>query len=298
MIVLFIEIVCSLIPLICSVRTSPALILAKEAIGTSLFNKKFFVSTITQLILNLGTLVAFYFYLRGFVDYENILNSSNEKIEFNNSIFLDPKKKRLKRDIDKSNISLVIFEIMKFIFDSFNVDYIIKIKYDNIAKKINLDEVEVIKPEEFNRFDATNDENKKIGIERGYLKPAEFSLCYYDLSESKNQLIREPLQNSEEKDMSTTIRKMNTESGNFSDHSNIINKLEENGINQINKIEEKNDDKKKNKGNKADNSEEMDVEELNENEKNSDADRAVADGDNGGVGRTPGDRGRRHEGEG
>ena len=86
--ILFIEIVCSLIPLICSVRTSPALILAKEAIGTSLFNKKFFISTITQLILNLGALISFFFYLGKFVDYENILNSSGKDIVFISYMFI------------------------------------------------------------------------------------------------------------------------------------------------------------------------------------------------------------------
>lgn len=198
---------------------------------------------------------------------EKILNNSQEKTELNNSILLDPKKKKLKRDIDQENLSLVIFEIMKFINDSFNVDYIIKIKYDNIRKKINLDEVEVIQPEDFNKIGINSNETKKIGVECGYLKPSEFSLSYFDLSESKNQLMKEPLQNSEEKDMSTTIRKMNTESGNFSDNSNIMNKLEENGINHINKSEEKSNDKKKNKESRVDNSDDMDVEELNENEK-------------------------------
>ena len=198
---------------------------------------------------------------------EQILNNSQEKMELNNSIFLDPKKNKLRKDIDKSNISLVIFEIMKYINDSFNVDYIIKIKYDNIRKKINLDEVEVIKPEEFNKIGIFTNEIKKTGIESGYLKPSEFSMSYFDLSESKNQLLKEPLQNSEEKDMSTTIRKINTESGNFSDNSNIINKLGENDINHINKDEEKSGDKKKNKEGRDDNSEELEVEELNENEK-------------------------------
>ena len=197
---------------------------------------------------------------------EKILNNSQENLELNNSIFLDPKKNRLKRDIDKSNMSLVIYEIMKYINDSFNVDYIIKIKYDNITKRINLDEVEVFKPEDFNNFGINSNEIKKIGVEIGYLKPSEFSSSHFDLSESKNQLLKEPLQNLEEKDMSTTIRKINTESGNFSDNSNIINKLGENDINHINK-DEKSDDKKKNKEKKVDNSEEMDVEELNENEK-------------------------------
>ena len=197
---------------------------------------------------------------------EKILNNSQEEMDMNNSIFLDPKKKKLKKDLDKSNISLVIFEIMKYIIDSFRVDYIIKINYDNIRKRINLDDVEVIKPEDFNKIDININENKKIGVESGYLKPTEFSSSNFELNESKNQLLKEPLHNSEEKDMSTTVRKMNTESGNFSDNSNIINKLEENGINHINKAEEKSDDKK-NKENKEDYSEEMDVEELNENEK-------------------------------
>ena len=85
--VFFIEIVCSLIPLISSVQTEPALILAKEAIGTSLFNKKFFVSTITQLIVNLGTLFFFYNYLTRYVDCENILNSSGQDIVFVSYMF-------------------------------------------------------------------------------------------------------------------------------------------------------------------------------------------------------------------
>ena len=198
---------------------------------------------------------------------EKILNNSQERIELKNSIFLDPKKNKLKNDIDINNISLVIFEIMKCINDSFNIDYIIKIKYDNIRKKINLDEVEVIKPEDFNRIGINADEIKKIGVESGYLKPSEFSLSCFELSDSNNQLLKELPQNTDEKDMSTTIRKINTESGNFSDNSNIINKLGENDINHINKDEEKSDDNKKKKESKVDNSEEMDVEELNENEK-------------------------------
>ena len=170
---------------------------------------------------------------------ENILNNSQERIELKNSIFLDPKKNKLKKDIDINNISLVIFEIMKYINDSFNVDYIIKIQYDNIRKRINLDEVEVIRPEDFNSIGINTNEIKKIGVESGYLKPSEFSLSYFELSDSKNQLLKELPQNSDEKDMSTTIRKINTESGNFSDNSNIINKLGENDINHINKDEKR-----------------------------------------------------------
>ena len=86
--ILFIEIMCSLLPLICSIRTAPALVLAKEAIGTSLFNKKFFTSAIIQLILHLGTLISFFIYLINFVDYENILNSSGKDMVFVSYMFI------------------------------------------------------------------------------------------------------------------------------------------------------------------------------------------------------------------
>ena len=86
--IIFIDIMCSLIPLICSIRTTPALILAKEAIGTSLFNKKFLASTIIQLILHIGTLFSFYYYLKNFVDSKNILNSSGEDIVFISYMFI------------------------------------------------------------------------------------------------------------------------------------------------------------------------------------------------------------------
>ena len=86
--ILFIGIVCSLIPLICSIRTSPALILAKEVTGTSLFNKKFLISTIMQLVLSLGVLISFFFYLKKFISDEKILNSSGNNIVFISYMFI------------------------------------------------------------------------------------------------------------------------------------------------------------------------------------------------------------------
>ena len=84
----FIGIMCSLFPLVCSIRTSPALILAKEAIGTSLFNRKFFTSTLIQLFLHLATLISFYFYLVNYVDHENILNSSGKDMVYLSYMFI------------------------------------------------------------------------------------------------------------------------------------------------------------------------------------------------------------------
>ena len=86
--ILFLEIMCSLLPLICSIHTAPALILAKEAIGTSLFNKKFLSSTFIQLFLNFGVLISFYFYLLNFVDTDNVLNSSGKDIIYLSYMFI------------------------------------------------------------------------------------------------------------------------------------------------------------------------------------------------------------------
>ena len=86
--ILFIEIACSLLPLICSIRTAPALNLAKEAIGTSLLNKKFFASTIIQLIINLGHLFSFYFYLKNVVDKNSVINSSGKDIVYLSYMFI------------------------------------------------------------------------------------------------------------------------------------------------------------------------------------------------------------------
>jgi len=86
--ILFIEIMCSLLPLFCSIRTAPALILAKEAIGTSLLNKKFFASTFIQLIINLGVLISFHFYLTNYVDLGTIINSSGKDIIYLSYMFV------------------------------------------------------------------------------------------------------------------------------------------------------------------------------------------------------------------
>ena len=80
--IILLGIICSLIPLICSIRTSPVLILAKQTTGTSLFNKKFLVSTFVQLIFNISVLISFFFYLRKFISNENIVNSNGKNIVF------------------------------------------------------------------------------------------------------------------------------------------------------------------------------------------------------------------------
>ena len=86
--ILLIGLICSLIPLICSIRTSPALILAKEAMGTSLFNKKFLISTGIQLVLNLGVLISFFFYLKNFISDKKILSTYGNNIIFISYMFI------------------------------------------------------------------------------------------------------------------------------------------------------------------------------------------------------------------
>ncbi|MCQ2816937.1 MAG: hypothetical protein MJ252_06705 [archaeon] len=62
---------CSLIPNLLGNLTSPSMVLADETIGTSLMNMKMIISTILQLIIQIGFLVAFYYYIKSHVYYEN-----------------------------------------------------------------------------------------------------------------------------------------------------------------------------------------------------------------------------------
>ena len=83
----FLDTFCSLLPLLCSVRTAPGLILAKDVIGTSLFNKKFFLSTILHIIVNLIDLICFYNLLKRNIYYELEIHRT-KKLIFTNLIFV------------------------------------------------------------------------------------------------------------------------------------------------------------------------------------------------------------------
>ena len=85
---LYSDILCVFIPIIFASQTAPSLILAKEAIGTSLLNKKFIFSVSAQIFIQITTLILFSWYLNNNVDYKNdFIESKNYIKENKESIF-------------------------------------------------------------------------------------------------------------------------------------------------------------------------------------------------------------------
>ena len=137
---------------------------------------------------------------------------------------------------------------MEFILNSFQVDYIILVPYDNIKNVIDLENVEIYLNE---NLEGINILYEKTKIKSCYLTFEDFSIKNKNnnfLGDSTSELLKEPRQflngrekekeKNKEKDESTTIRRINTESGNGSFPNN--NKLfEENDINQVNINNEK-----------------------------------------------------------
>ena len=137
---------------------------------------------------------------------------------------------------------------MDFIVNSFQVDYIILVPYDNVKKIIDLENIGIYLNENLEGIDLIYD---KKSIESCYLTFDNFNIKNKNnnfLGDSTNELIKEPRhflnekekekEKNKEKDDSTTIRRINTESGNGSFQNN--NKLfEENDINQANLNNEK-----------------------------------------------------------
>ncbi len=85
---LYSDILCVFIPIIFASKTAPSLVLAKEAIGTSLLNKKFIFSVSAQIFIQITTLILFSWYLNNYVDYKNdYIESKNYIKENKESIF-------------------------------------------------------------------------------------------------------------------------------------------------------------------------------------------------------------------
>ena len=162
--------------------------------------------------------------------FKCILNNSMPNQIFNNSIFLNTRRNKINKKIDKSKIIIVIYEIMDYIINYFKVDYIIMVKFDNTHKIIDLENVGIYTTQ---NIEYLNIKFEKIEIENAFLRSTDFSIIKKSfLDESTNQLLNEPKLN--EKEKSTTIRRINTDSGKFSSSSNNNNIIEENNINQIN----------------------------------------------------------------
>ena len=92
---LYSDIICVLIPIFFASQTSPNLNLAKEEIGTSLLNKKFIFSVLTQSFIQCTSLILFFYYLYYNVHYfknrkdDEVKNENdNELTVFGSYLFL------------------------------------------------------------------------------------------------------------------------------------------------------------------------------------------------------------------
>lgn len=88
---LYIDLVCIMFPSLFASQTTPAMGLAKEAIGTSMLNKKFIISVMVQIIAQISLLIGFFFFLIHNVDYKGNKvdpNSDTQVTVFGSYIFL------------------------------------------------------------------------------------------------------------------------------------------------------------------------------------------------------------------
>ena len=123
---------------------------------------------------------------------------------------------------------------MDYIISMYEVDYIIVVKYDNNDKIIYLEDVEIYTADNFSKFKS---QLEKINVEKSYLKTKDFSIFNNNnLGDSSNQLLNDSKNN--EKDKSTTIRRINTDSGNVSAF-NINKEFEEKNFNKFNHTDNK-----------------------------------------------------------
>ena len=209
--------------------------------------------------------------------YDNNLNENESLGNINNAIFLTKDRKRLK-STSTNNIILIVYEIMKYINNNFYIDYIIQVEYDNIKKVFDLNNIIIYPSNNFNNnFESIK--YKKIGLESAYLKCSDFSVIGgddNDITDSTNQLLKGAhIHNMDEKDMSTTIRRINTDSRNLTSSYNS-NKFTENDMGQANRSEkmvnshlgkDENDLKNNKDDNKSNIGEENDTDEFRKDEK-------------------------------
>jgi hypothetical protein len=163
---------------------------------------------------------------------------------------------------------------MDYIISTYDVDYIIIVKFNNQENKIDLEEVEILTPNEFSTA-LINSKYEKINVEKGYLTSQDFSVVDpNNLGDSTNELLNEPKQ-TEKEDNSQIIRKVNTSRNSSSSKSQKEldkNKLNDDKNNDVKlSVNIKNGNNNTNNSNDNNSSEknngEWNTEELNPNEK-------------------------------
>ena len=105
--------------------------------------------------------------------FNNFMNSDdkNEKniTSIRNSVFLNPKKNKLKKNFDLEKIVIVVYEIMENIIDlDYDIDYLIIINYDSKNDFFDFSDITIIDPRQFNQIDPAYEQ---IAIDKGYFEP-------------------------------------------------------------------------------------------------------------------------------
>ena len=123
----------------------------------------------------------------------NNSNNNNNIYPINNSQFLNTLYNELNENIDERKIVLLIYELMKYINNTFILDYIIEadISLDNNNdNKVFINKIKVLNKNEFNEINVTLNRNA-TSINESYLKYPHFQL----LINNKNKMVLNQNQN-------------------------------------------------------------------------------------------------------
>ena len=190
---------------------------------------------------------------------KNILtNESKDDKNINsikNSVFLNTKKNRLKKNLNLENIVIIVYEIMEnIIYLEYDIDYLILINYDSKNNAYDFDDIDIIYPNQFNQL---NPNYEQLKLDKGYFEPTN-EKNKIELSESTNALLNAK---DEDKDDNKKVKNTRrTKSGQIRNIKNIDENIENNILKG-----------KKNNLKGSDSKNELkNTEEENENEENTD----------------------------
>ena len=190
---------------------------------------------------------------------KNILtNESKDDKNINsikNSVFLNTKKNRLKKNLNLENIVIIVYEIMEnIIYLEYDIDYLILINYDSKNNSYDFDDIDIIYPNQFNQL---NPNYEQLKLDKGYFEPTN-EKNKIELSESTNALLNAK---DEDKDDNKKVKNTRrTKSGQIRNIKNIDENIENNILKG-----------KKNNLKGSDSKNELkNTEEENENEENTD----------------------------
>ena len=190
---------------------------------------------------------------------KNILtNESKDDKNINsikNSVFLNTKKNRLKKNLNLENIVIIVYEIMENIISlEYDIDYLILINYDSKNNSYDFDDIDIIYPNQFNQL---NPNYEQLKLDKGYFEPTN-EKNKIELSESTNALLNAK---DEDKDDNKKVKNTRrTKSGQIRNIKNIDENIENNILKG-----------KKNNLKGSDTKNELkNTEEENENEENTD----------------------------